>query len=171
VADERTRARRRRRRAWIRQGLVVGGLVVVFYAVPVTGLTLSGRTVLHILLTLLGVACLGWAIAGQVRRQLVAGSDANMQSLVMLLELVAVVFALGYYVLALSTPGEVAGLETRTDALYFTLSTLATVGYGDVHAVGQLARGLIIVQIVFDAVFVAAVVATLRVRVRARADG
>jgi hypothetical protein len=78
------------------------------------------------------------------------------------------VFALGYYVLALSTPGQVDGLETRTDALYFTLSTVATVGYGDVHAVGQLARGLVIVQIVFNAVFVAALVTALRSRVRSR---
>jgi voltage-gated potassium channel len=147
---------------------VVVGLLVVFYAVPVTGLTLSGRTVVSVLLTLLGVACLGWAITGQVRRQLVAAADANMQGLVMLLELVAVVFALGYYVLALSTPGQVDGLETRTDALYFTLSTVATVGYGDVHAVGQLARGLVIVQIVFNAVFVAALVTALRSRVRSR---
>lgn len=147
---------------------MVVGLLVVFYAVPVTGLTLSGRTVVSVLLTLLGVACLGWAITGQVRRQLVAAADANMQGLVMLLELVAVVFALGYYVLALSTPGQVDGLETRTDALYFTLSTVATVGYGDVHAVGQLARGLVIVQIVFNAVFVAALVTALRSRVRSR---
>jgi voltage-gated potassium channel len=165
------RAPRRRRRVWIRHGLIVIGLLVVFYSVPVTELTLSGRTAASILLTLLGVACLGWAITGQVRRQLVAGSEASLQSLLMLLEMVAVVFALGYYVLALSTPGQVAGLETRTDALYFTVSTVATVGYGDVHAVGQLARGLVIVQIVFDAVFVAAVVTTLRIRVRARADG
>jgi voltage-gated potassium channel len=144
------------------------GLVVAFYAVPVTGLTLSGRTVVSIVLTLLGVAGLGWAITGQVRRQLVSGSDAGIQSLIMLLELVAVVFALGYYVLALSTPGQIAGLQTRTDALYFTLSTVATVGYGDVHAVGQLARGLVIVQIVFDAVFLAALVTVLRGRVRTR---
>jgi len=144
------------------------GLVVVFYAVPVTGPTLSTRTVVSVLLTLLGVVCLGWAITGQVRRQLLSGSDAGIQSLVMLLELVAVVFALGFYVLDLSAPGEVAGLQTRTDALYFTVSTVATVGYGDVHAVGQIARGLVIVQIVFDAVFVAALVTVLRSRFRSR---
>jgi voltage-gated potassium channel len=159
---------RRRRRAWLRQGVGVVGMLVVFYAVPVTDLTLSGRTAVSLLLTLLGVAGLGWAITAQVRRQLMPGSDDGIQSLVMLLELVAVVFALGYYVLALSAPGQVAGLETRTDALYFTLSTAATVGYGDVHAVGQVARGLVIVQIVFDAVFVAALVTVLRGRVRSR---
>jgi voltage-gated potassium channel len=170
MADERTRARRRRRRVWLRQGLGLLGLLVVFYAVPVTELTLSGRTAVSILLTLLGVAGLGWAIVGQVRHQLVSASDAGIQSLVMLLELVAVVFALGYYVLELSAPGEVAGLQTRTDALYFTVSTVATVGYGDVHAVGQLARGLVIVQIVFDVVFVAALVTLLRGRLRSRSQ-
>jgi voltage-gated potassium channel len=53
-------------------------------------------------------------------------------------------------------------LHTRTDALYFTLSTLTTIGFGDVHAVGQVARVLVIVQMIFDVVFVAAVAATLR---------
>jgi voltage-gated potassium channel len=156
---------------WLRQFVSVVGLVVVFYAVPVSQLTLSGRTVLSVLLTLVGVAGLGWAITGQVRRQLLSGTDAGIQSLVMLLELVAVVFALGYYVLELSAPGQIAGLQTRTDALYFTVSTVATVGYGDVHAVGQLARGLVIVQIAFDAVFVVALVTVLRSRVRSRTGG
>jgi voltage-gated potassium channel len=86
----------------------------------------------------------------------------------MLLELVVVVFAVGYYVLDLSAPGQMADLHTRTDALYFTLSTLTTIGFGDVHAVGQLARVLVIIQMVFDVVFVTAVVATLRGRVRTR---
>jgi voltage-gated potassium channel len=153
---------------WLHHFVSLVGLVVVFYAVPVTGLTLSGRTVLSVLLTLLGVAGLGWAIISQVRRQLRSAPDAGIQSVVMLLELVIVVFALGYYVLERSATGEVAGLQTRTDALYFTLSTVATIGYGDVHAVGQLARGLVIVQIVFDAVFVAALVAALRIRLSSR---
>ncbi len=42
------------------------------------------------------------------------------------------------------------GLDTRIDALYFTVTTLSTVGYGDVHATGQLARALVTVQILFD---------------------
>lgn len=43
-----------------------------------------------------------------------------------------------------------SGLDTRIDAVYFTVSTLSTVGYGDVHATGQLARGLVTLQILFD---------------------
>lgn len=43
-----------------------------------------------------------------------------------------------------------SGLESRVDAVYFTVTTLSTVGYGDVHATGQLARGLVTLQILFD---------------------
>lgn len=155
-------------RAWLRQALTLIGLLLIFYAVPVRAFGLSGRTVFSVGLILAGVACLAWAITAQVRRQMRADPDADVQSLVMLLELVAVVFAFGYFLLEFTTPGQIAGLETRTDALYFTLSTLTTIGYGDVHAVGQLARAMVIVQVVFDVVFVAAVVTTLTSHIRAR---
>lgn len=153
---------RARHRTLLRHLLSVAGLLVVYYAVPVGALGLDGRTVLSVLLTLLGVAVLAVAITGQVRRQLAMDPDAHVPSLVMLLELVVMVFAAGYYVLELSAPGQMAGLQTRTDSLYFTLSTLTTIGFGDVHAAGQVARVLVIVQMVFDVVFVAAVATTLR---------
>lgn len=46
--------------------------------------------------------------------------------------------------------GQFDGLETRLDAVYFTVTTLSTVGYGDVHATGQMARGVVTLQILFD---------------------
>ena len=51
---------------------------------------------------------------------------------------------------ARSGPLEFVGLETKTDALYFALTTLATVGFGDVHAEGQIARVLLIAQMIFN---------------------
>ena len=155
-------------RAWLRQALTLLGLLLIFYGLPIRALALSAGTVFSVVVILVGVGCLAWAITAQVRRQMRDDPEADIQSLVMLLELVAVVFAFGYFLLESTTPGQVAGLETRTDALYFTLSTLSTIGYGDVHAVGQVARGMVIVQVVFDVVFVAAVVATLTSHIRAR---
>jgi hypothetical protein len=39
---------------------------------------------------------------------------------------------------------------TRTDALYFTITTFATVGYGDIVPVGQEARITVLVQMLGD---------------------
>lgn len=67
-------------------------------------------------------------------------------------------FAEAYYLLA-ATPGQLTDLRTKTDALYFTITTMSTVGYGDVHAAGQLARVAVTLQIVFDLFFIGTAVA------------
>ena len=156
------------RSAWLRPLVSLLGILVVFYALPIGGLALETATVVAVLVTLAGAGLLGWAIVGQVRRQLAGDTEVRVDILLTLLSLVAVVFAFGYLLLENASPGQFAGLETRTDSLYFTLSTLATVGFGDVHAVGQVGRALVSTQIVFDLVFVAALIATLSGRLRYR---
>jgi len=66
-----------------------------------------------------------------------------------------VLLTLADYLTAVSGPGQFVGLETKTDALYFALATLTTVGYGDVHAAGQVARGVVAVQLVFNVAVIA----------------
>jgi hypothetical protein len=105
----------------------------------------------------------------QLRRHLHDGrhTDVRLESLVNLLILTVFAFALLYLLLA-DHAGQFAGLETRTDAVYFTLSTLATVGFGDVHAVGQVARAAVIGQILFNLIYVGAAVTVLGGAVRRR---
>jgi voltage-gated potassium channel len=76
----------------------------------------------------------------------------------MLVVLLVMTFSLAFFLLELADPDQFAELQTRTDALYFTLSTMATVGYGDVHAEGQTARALVAAVIAFDVVVVASLV-------------
>ncbi|MFD2354494.1 potassium channel family protein [Nonomuraea ferruginea] len=78
-----------------------------------------------------------------------------------------VLFALADYNVAYWREGEFAGLETRTDALYFAVSTLATVGFGDVHAQGQLARGLVLVQMAFNLIVLATAATLLTGKLKA----
>jgi hypothetical protein len=52
------------------------------------------------------------------------------------------------------------------DALYFTLVTLATIGYGDITPRGQAARGTVVVQILYSFVFLTAAATALSRRVR-----
>ncbi|WP_406113271.1 potassium channel family protein [Kitasatospora purpeofusca] len=75
------------------------------------------------------------------------------------------VFAGTYYVLA-DHPGEFHGLVTRLDALYFTVVTMATIGYGDITAAGQGPRLVVLLQIAYNFVFLAAAAGALSRTVR-----
>ena len=81
----------------------------------------------------------------------------------------------GADVIKVERPG--AGDVTRTqlrdipdaDALYFTMTTLLTIGYGDIHATGQFARALVLVQMVFNVVILATGASTIGHQLRNRA--
>ncbi|MFE7188782.1 potassium channel family protein [Kitasatospora sp. NPDC057541] len=75
------------------------------------------------------------------------------------------VFAATYYVLA-DRQGEFVGLETRLDSLYFTVVTMATIGYGDITAAGQGPRLVVLLQIAYNFVFLAAAAGALSRTVR-----
>jgi voltage-gated potassium channel len=150
-------------------------IVALYYVVPVdpsaSGLQLALRTAGTVVSGLL----ITWLIVRQVRQHIAETEPASLVGLVTALVGGAMFFALTDYVTAVSAPGQFAGLQTRTDALYFALTTLTTVGYGDVHAAGQIARTVVIIQLVFNLVVIAtgASVFTrlLRERARHRATG
>jgi hypothetical protein len=153
---------------WRRPLISFAGLLVAYYAIP-SGIRSDTSFVFGVVCTALAVAVLGWAIAGQVRRQLRGDADVALQTLLILVELTAVVFAYGYYLLEKTRPGEVSGLQTRTDSLYFTVVTMTTIGYGDIHAAGQVARVLVIVQAAFNVIFVGALVTIVSGQIRTKA--
>ncbi|MEV0581318.1 ion channel [Nonomuraea sp. NPDC050310] len=101
---------------------------------------------------------LGASVAGlvslvgfQVRRALGAGGLA--EQIAMLLTLVQVVAA-GFAALYFTLADQFDGIETRLDALYFSVVTLCTVGFGDIIPMGQAARAVVSVQMIFDLVIV-----------------
>jgi voltage-gated potassium channel len=152
---------------WGRQALAFGGLLVAFFAVPLGADVPTWRLVFGLILTFAAVSAAGLIISRQIRFQLSGiGRRVQFRGLLLLLEIVVVAFATAYFMIAESTNDQFAGIETRLDALYFTIVTLGTVGYGDVHAVGQAARGLVVVQIVFNIVFIGALSSLLASRIR-----
>jgi len=64
--------------------------------------------------------------------------------------LLIVVFAATYYLMASSDPGGFSQPLDRTAALYFTVTVLATVGFGDIAPVTTIARVAVMVQMVLD---------------------
>jgi voltage-gated potassium channel len=59
-------------------------------------------------------------------------------------------FSVAYYVLGTAYDGQINGIETKLDALYFTVTIVATVGFGDVTATGQVARGVVTAQMIVN---------------------
>lgn len=76
-------------------------------------------------------------------------------------------FAACYWAMA-TREGQFVGLQTRLDALYFTGVTMATVGYGDIHPSGQVARGVVLVQLVYTGAFLVGGITAVRTRTRAK---
>lgn len=73
-------------------------------------------------------------------------------------------FALAYAALAAAAPGQFTGIEDRLDALYFSVTLVATVGFGDVHASGSAARLLVTVHMVFNLVYLGTAIRVLSSR-------
>lgn len=119
------------------------------------------------LIGLISLAFIGGVIFRELRT---AQRHLRPIHLLLAFELALLVFALIYYMMRVRNPGEFDGLDTRLDALYFSMVTTSTVGYGDIHAVGQAARAVVTTQIAFNLVFVAGIVALVQAQVRARTE-
>ncbi|MBQ0885610.1 two pore domain potassium channel family protein [Streptomyces sp. RM72] len=123
---------------------VAVGLVTAYYLLPLDERLTAGTSVLLVcgLLVVLVVFC--WevrAIARSPHPRLRA-----VEGLAATLVLFLVLFAGSYYLLDRSAPGSFSEPLNRTDALYFTLTTFATVGFGDITARSQTGRVLTMVQ-------------------------
>ena len=142
----------------------VTGLVLVFLVVPVN----KERWWLGIaigLLIIVGSVPLTVKRINRVGTSHEPYLEAGL-AVVMMIALIVIGFASIYA--ALSRHGEeFADIHTKLDAVYFTITTLATVGYGDIAPTGQVARAVAIIQMVVD-ILVIGVAARLAMRVAAR---
>lgn len=140
-------------------------LVVCFYFVVPIGDEQQRSDVGRIVLSLTVLLALTGVVVWQVRVQLV-NPDRHIDGLLLALMVGVLGFALTFYALEERDPGQIAELNTRVDALYFTMSTLLTVGYGDVHAVGQTARVLVLIQMIYNVVVIAGAAGLVTRRMR-----
>jgi voltage-gated potassium channel len=148
-------------RAILRNVIAAAALLAMYFAAPVPReSSLTGLKIGLFVLGVAGLAAVTVALVGRVKFPPEAGPDVRLEAFVLLAYGIIVFFSLTYLGLARSQ-GQFDGLKTHLDALYFTIVTLATVGYGDVHPVGQAARAAATIQIVFDVVFIAAAVKVL----------
>lgn len=149
---------------WLRLAAVLALTVAAYFVLPVgsigsRGLIAQGAGALVLLLLA------AWVSFQQVRAS-VSDDSRRIDGLVLAIVVSVAALALAAYSLESRDPGQFVGLETRLDALYFTVATLMTVGYGDIHPAGQTARALVLGQMCFNVLVVAATASLLATRVR-----
>lgn len=120
------------------------GLVTAYYLLPLDDKTSAGAWLLLIVGLLAVVLVFVWEI------RIVMGSPhprlRAVEALSVTLVLFLVIFAGVYHELDRTTPGSFSESLTRTDALYFTLTTFATVGFGDITARSETGRLVVMLQ-------------------------
>ena len=153
-------------RSLLRATLTSTVLVVLYYRLPLTG-ALEASTVA---LLLAGLALFAGVITWQIRAILRSNYPGlrAIEALAAAIPLFLLVFAAAYVKLAEAQPRAFSEPLNRTDALYFTITVFATVGFGDIAPVGTPARVVAMVQMLGDLVVVGLV---LRVMLGAVKEG
>jgi voltage-gated potassium channel len=165
---DRRRTRRRVMRS-IARTVVVTGAMVAFYVTAPLDQRPAGAVAVRLLLELIAlVLVLVWQIrsVGRSPHPVLRGVEA----LVVSVPLLVLTFAATYIVVDHNSPGSFTEALSRLDAAYFAVTVLATVGFGDIAPVTEVARSLVMSQMLVDLAFVGLVAKVLVGAVRRRRD-
>ncbi|WP_266743420.1 potassium channel family protein [Streptomyces sp. NBC_00401] len=141
-------------RAVARSLLTAGILVIVFYLLPL-GSAFAARTVIALVG---GIAAVALLLSWQIRKITLSPRPElrAMEALATTLPLYVLLFATAYFLMERSGSNNFSESLSRTDALYFTMTVVSTVGFGDVSprsesarllATGQMAVNLVLIGV------------------------
>jgi voltage-gated potassium channel len=155
---------------WLMGAVGLVAVLAFYFSVPVRTSQSAVRVVVGMAVTLVAIAVVGVVLFREERlRHTGRSTRLTGLRLLLLLEVVMALFSLAYYHLAVDVPGEMVGIHTRVDALYFTVTIMTTVGFGDIHPVGQVSRALVAAHMAFDVAFIAAFAGLFRSSLSERA--
>ncbi|HEX8867629.1 MAG TPA: potassium channel family protein, partial [Lentzea sp.] len=92
----------------------------------------------------------------------------GVQALALVIPLFLLMFANACFLLARHQPGSFNVGLSRTDALYFVVTVFATVGFGDIVPVSQLARVVVTAQMIGDLLVLGVALKVVLLAVRRR---
>jgi len=166
--------RRRGRHAIVRsvvRAVVLAVLVLLaYYLAPIRGSAEGGVLLRILVVAAAAVLVVGWEIRAVARAEfpLIRAIDALVGSVSVMI----ITFAVIYLNLSVDDPAAFTERLHRTSSLYFTMTTLSTVGYGDIAPKTDEARVAVMIQMVFNVAVIGttvrAILGTARHRAQAR---
>jgi hypothetical protein len=156
LADWQNIERRRVLLAGLRAAATSVVVLVVYFIAPI-----SNRPGQSILVRLtVGLVFFGVALVYEVRA--ILKSDFPIlraaDAMALIIPIFVVVFAWTYLTIARSAPASFTQPLDRVGALYFTVTVLTTVGFGDIAARTHVARLTVTTQMVCDVIVIAVVI-------------
>jgi voltage-gated potassium channel len=135
-------------RALLRASLTATVLVSLYFMLPLTG-SMDGSAAL---LLVVGLLAFAGVVTWQVRAVLRSRHPGlrAIEALASAIPLFLLLFAVAYLLLADADASAFSEPLGRTDALYFTITVFATVGFGDITPQTDLARIATMVQMLGD---------------------
>jgi hypothetical protein len=146
-------------RALLRSLLVAASLVTVYFVVPLD----RDFTVVTAVTLACGLLVFGGIVAWQARvvtRSPYPGLRA-MEALATLVPLFLLLYATSYVLMSHGRPKAFSEPLDRIDALYYTVTVFATVGFGDISPDSPSARILSMTQMLVDLLVIGVVVRVL----------
>jgi voltage-gated potassium channel len=146
-------------RALVRPTLSGAVLFVLYFALPLNNRFRAGTVVILIA----GLCVLAGLVALQVRT-IVRSPHPRLTAITALafsIPLFVLLFATTYFLMEQTASTAFTQSMTRLDSLYFTVTVLTTVGFGDISPHSELARTLTTLQMVGDLLLIGLVVRVL----------
>lgn len=151
---------RARGRVLARSGLrilaIVLGMLVLYAVVPIPGTSGAAALVGMVLGLVFFVVLVGWQLHTIVRAE--HPVLRAVETVALALPVLVVIFAFTYLTISRADPQSFSEPLSRVDAMYFTVSTVSTVGLGDITPVSAGARVVVTFQMLFDLALLAGLV-------------
>jgi voltage-gated potassium channel len=149
-----------RRRILVRSALrllgIALGMFLLYALVPVPGTSGAAALLGMVIGLLFFVVLVGWQLRTIVRAEHPVLRAAEV--IVFAVPMLVVIFAFTFLTISRADPQSFSEPLGRVDAMYFTVSTLATVGFGDITPASAGARMVVTFQMLFDLALLAGLV-------------
>jgi voltage-gated potassium channel len=131
-------------------GLVSVAVVAAYFAMPMSAQRTAGGWLTLVLGLVVVTVLLVWHL-----RSIIVSPYPRVRAVAAVattIPLFLVVFAAAHYLLGANEPGSFSERLSRLDALYYSVTVFATVGFGDIVPTSPAARALTTVQMAGDLV-------------------